>query len=70
MITRLAAAGTVRLDVLDEATATEPHRLARARWSEVQTRSWSALSSSAAGAWRISSAPKVVAHYRVIWETA
>ena len=39
MITRLAAAGTVRLDVLDEATATEPHRLARARWSEVQTRS-------------------------------
>ena len=38
VISQLAASGTVRLDALDEAAATEPHRQARARWSEVRTR--------------------------------
>ena len=36
VIARLAASRTVRLEVLDEAVATEPHRQARARWSEVR----------------------------------
>ena len=36
VIARLAASGTVRLDVLDETAATEPHRQARARWSEIR----------------------------------
>ena len=31
-----AASGTVRLNVLDETAATEPHRQARARWSEIR----------------------------------
>ncbi|MCY3953393.1 MAG: hypothetical protein OXG69_12750 [bacterium] len=31
VIAGLAASGSVRLDVLDEAAATEPHRQARAR---------------------------------------
>jgi len=35
-IPRLAASGSVRLDALDEAAATEPHRQARARWSEIR----------------------------------
>ena len=33
---RLAASRTVRLEVLDEVAATEPHRQARARWSEIR----------------------------------
>ena len=37
VISGLAASGSVRLDVLDEAAATEPHRQARARWSKVRT---------------------------------
>ena len=36
VISRLAASGMVRLDVLDGAVATEPHRGARARWSDVR----------------------------------
>ena len=36
VIARLAASGEVRLDVLDEAAATEPHRQARSRWSEIR----------------------------------
>jgi len=36
VIAQLAASGSVRLDVLDEAAATEPHRQARARWSEIR----------------------------------
>jgi len=36
VIARLAASGSVRLDALDEAAATEPHRQARARWSEIR----------------------------------
>ena len=36
VIAGLAASGSVRLDVLDEAAATEPHRQARARWSEIR----------------------------------
>ena len=36
VIARLAASGTVRLDALDESAATEPHRQARARWSEIR----------------------------------
>ena len=36
VIARLAASGSIRLDVLDEAAATEPHRQARARWSEIR----------------------------------
>ena len=36
VIARLAASGTVRLSVLDEVAATEPHRQARARWSEIR----------------------------------
>ena len=36
VIARLAASGTVRLDVLDESAATEPHRQARARWSKIR----------------------------------
>ena len=36
VIARLAASDTVRLDALDEAAATEPHRQARARWSEIR----------------------------------
>ena len=36
VIARLAASGTVRLEVLDESTATEPHRQARARWAELR----------------------------------
>ena len=36
VIARLAASRTVRLEVLDEAVATEPHRQARARWSEIR----------------------------------
>ena len=36
VIARLAASRTVRLEVLDEAVETEPHRQARARWSEVR----------------------------------
>ena len=38
VIARLAASGTVRLDVLDEAAITEPHRQARARWSAIRAR--------------------------------
>ena len=37
VIARLAASATVRLEVLDESTATEPHRQARTRWSELRT---------------------------------
>ena len=37
VIARLAASGTVRLEVLDESAATEPHRQARARWAELRT---------------------------------
>ena len=36
VIARLAASGEVRLDVLDGAAAAEPHRQARARWSEIR----------------------------------
>lgn len=36
VIAGLAASGSVRLDVLDEVVATEPHRQARARWSEIR----------------------------------
>ena len=36
VIARLAASGEVRLNVLDEAAATEPHRQARSRWSEIR----------------------------------
>ena len=36
VIAGLAASGSVRLDALDEAAATEPHRQARARWSEIR----------------------------------
>lgn len=36
VIARLAVSGTVRLDVLDRATAKEPHRPARARWAELR----------------------------------
>ena len=36
VIARLAASGTVRLEVLDESAATEPHRQARARWAELR----------------------------------
>ena len=36
VIAGLAASGRVRLDVLDDAVAAEPHRQARARWSEIR----------------------------------
>jgi len=36
VIAGLAASGGVRLDALDEGAATEPHRQARARWSEIR----------------------------------
>ena len=36
VIAQLAASGAVRLDALDEAAATEPHRSARARWCEIR----------------------------------
>ena len=36
VIARLAGSGTLRLEVLDEAAATEPHRQARTRWSEIR----------------------------------
>lgn len=36
VIARLAASRAVRLEALDEAAATEPHRQARARWSEIR----------------------------------
>ncbi|MCY3851524.1 MAG: hypothetical protein OXF75_12135 [Acidimicrobiaceae bacterium] len=36
VIAQLAASRTVRLEVLDEAVKSEPHRQARARWSEVR----------------------------------
>ena len=39
LIARLAASGTVRSEVLDDAAATEPHRQARARWSELRVHS-------------------------------
>ena len=38
VISRLVASGTVRFDVLDGAVATEPHREARARWSDIRAR--------------------------------
>lgn len=37
VIGRLAASRTVRLEVLDEVFVAEPHRQARARWSEMRT---------------------------------
>ena len=45
VIAGLAASGSVRLDVLDEAASTEPHRQARARWSEIRAHSALAHSS-------------------------
>ena len=36
VIAQLAASRTARLEVLDEAVESEPHRQARARWSEVR----------------------------------
>lgn len=36
VLARLAASRTVRLKALAEAVATEPHRQARARWSEIR----------------------------------
>lgn len=36
VIARLAASATVRLEVLDESAATEPHRQARARWAALR----------------------------------
>ena len=38
VITGLAASGAVRLTVLDEAAAEEPHRQARSRWAELRAR--------------------------------
>ena len=38
VIARLAASGAVRLAVLDEASAEEPHRQARSRWAELRAR--------------------------------
>ena len=37
VIARLAALRAIRLEVLDDAVATEPHRQARAHWSEMRT---------------------------------
>ncbi|MCY4102244.1 MAG: hypothetical protein OXG55_03090 [bacterium] len=44
MIAERAASDRMRLDVLDEAAATEPHRQARAQWSEIRAHPALALS--------------------------